>query len=120
MVSNRQRGRQFELRCKRKLESKGWLIHLTDMPQRFKKQQDFFSILDVFGGFDLIGVRSLHKDKNEKIYVQVKYNYSGKKKIVNELKWFKDTYLNPDDIVQFWNYRKKSKRIEAGWVIHDV
>ena len=119
MVSSRQRGRQFEKLCKKKLEDSGWLVQLTDMPQRFKKQQDFFSLPN-FGGFDIIGVRKEYVYCPEKIYIQVKYNYSGSKKIVDELAWFKDKYLGDKDIVQFWNYRKKSKRIEAGWEIHSV
>ena len=61
-MNSRQKGRQSELRAKKDLESEGWLVHLTDMPQKFKKNQDFFGCWDAIcvkpGRFKLVQVKT--------------------------------------------------------------
>lgn len=118
-MSNRTKGRLHERMCVKVLSEKGWLVHLTDMPQRFKKHQDIFSIEDTFGGFDIIAIKKIG-DKAHKMYVQVKTNDAWAKKTKEQMKWFKDTYLATDDIVQLWNWRNKSKKIGIGWEIEEV
>lgn len=108
-MNNRQRGRQYELLCKRKLEKNGWLVYLVDMPQRFRKSQD------LFGVFDILALKP-----GEKLWVQVKYNSSHTKRLEPILSDFKAHWLSPSDLVQVWNYRLKSPRIKPGWHITNL
>ena len=97
MVNTRASGRKREIQCKKILEQEEWIIHLADMPHKWK------SIQDIYSCFDLIGLRK--KDGNaEKIYVQVKSGSTqGCKK---KLKEFRDKWLSEEDIVQVWVWKK--------------
>lgn len=106
MVNTRQKGRMYELLAKKKLEEAGWLVSLTDMPQKFKKSQDFFGL------FDILAI----KDGTFRA-IQVKYNCSWRKKVLTDLKQFKETWCrNKENYeVQLWDYQKGK-----GWVIDNV
>ena len=98
MVSTRAKGRIYELLCKKKLEESGWLVHLVDMPQRFKKHQDLFDTFDIFA------VR-----KREKLFIQVKHDDAWKANTIRKLAEFRDRWLSNDDMVQLWNWQPKQK-----------
>ena len=115
-TNTRRKGRKYELLAARKLELAGWLVHLVKPKRRFEKDED------IFGMFDVQGVRKqLSYIRGEKLYVQVKLNCAWKKKIISELKEFKDKYLNPEDIVQLWDYNNKKKvKNDNGWEIYNI
>ena len=46
-MSTRSKGRRNELKAKAILESLGYLVHLVDMPSRFKLEQDLFNMFDI-------------------------------------------------------------------------
>ena len=118
IVNTRKLGRKYELLCKKKLQNSNWLVSVTDMPQRFKKQQDFFSIPEVFGGFDLIAI----KDGVIRL-VQVKLNCASRKKILTDMLWFKQEYVKDNKTIelQLWDYRNKYKKMkDRGWRIDTV
>lgn len=111
-MSTRQRGRTLEIRCNKELMSQGWITCLTDMPHKWKKQQDFWGV------FDIIGLRKKIRSRPEKIYVQVKSGSTqGCLKI---LKAFKEDYLADDDIVQIWVWEKRKVGRKAGWRVVNV
>jgi len=98
MISNRVKGRQKELKCKDELERQGWLVAVTDMPQRYKKQQDFFNV------FDIIAVRK--QRIAEKLFIQVTSGSTRGR--LKKLKEFKGKWLESKDTVQLWvwiNYK---------------
>lgn len=93
-MSSRSKGRKRELDCKKLLERGGWLVHLTDMPHKWKKQ------MDMFGVFDIIALKS-----GQKRFIQVKSGSTqGCKKV---LKSFKSEWLEPKDIVEIWVWKKR-------------
>jgi hypothetical protein len=105
MVNTRSKGRKFEILAKKELEAQGYLVHLCDMPHRWKLQQDIFGLFDIIALNKLVNENILFPACFKK-YVQVKYNDSWKKKTLTGLKQFKDKWLSPDDQVELWNYKK--------------
>ena len=97
-MSTRSKGRKSELLAKKKLEEEGWLVHLTDMPQKFKKSQD------ILGCWDIIAVR----DGCFKL-VQVRTNQWGD---VRPQKAFKDEYFYNHNFVscEIWKWVGKERR----------
>lgn len=96
-MNTRASGRKREIQCKKELEAQGWLVHLADMPHKWKLNQDIWV-------FDVIGLRKVN-GKAEKIYVQVKSGSTqGCKK---KLKEFKELWLDKKDIVQVRIYVKR-------------
>ena len=105
MTSSRELGRRHERLCKAKLEQAGWLVHLV--PPTFK----FNPSSDVWGMFDIIGVR--HSRKPEKLFIQV--TTSTTRGRLKKLREFKAKYLESKDIVQLWVHIKRK-----GWKIYDI
>ncbi len=97
-MNTRQIGRQTELKAKKLLEEDGWLVHLVDMPQKFKKNQD------MFGCWDILAVK-----KNIFKLVQIKTNQWSD---LRECKNFKQEYFynHPFVLCEVWMYDKKKKK----------
>jgi len=124
MVSSRQKGRQTELRVKKILEAEGWNVCLTDMPQKFKKNQDFFGCWDIIAikkqpRMDIIQHLSgnspdKYVQSTETIIklIQVKTNSWGD---LRECKAFKEEYFYNHEFVSCeawqWNSKKKEMKI---------
>jgi hypothetical protein len=115
-MNNRSKGRMYELLCKKKLEENGYLVHLTDMPQRFKKNQDIWGIWDIIA----LKKESVPNRTNEalavKLFVQVKHHDYHRKQTLIGMREFKARWLGTDDLVQLWNYLPSKK----GWEIVSV
>ena len=98
-MNSRQKGRQTELRAKKKLEEEGWNVCLTDMPTKFKKSQDFF------GCWDIIACKP-----GEFRLIQVKTNSWGD---LRECKKFKQEYFYNHDFCscEAWMFKDKEWKI---------
>jgi len=108
MLNRRKKGRRVEIECAKLLEDAGWTVILTDMPHKWKLDQDFYNLFDIIG----------RKGKYIK-YVQVKSNKMiGKKARQRYIDWG-DKYPNPYQSIEVW-VRIDGKKEKDRWDAHLV
>lgn len=100
MVNSRLKGRRSEYKCKKILESEGWLVELVKPSVKFNKQ------VDLFGLFDIICIKNIN-NKTILRCIQIKTNNRINKQKRFEMIEFKEKFS--DLIIEEWVFRDYKK-----------
>src|SRR3990167_1245519 len=94
MIKNpRQKGSRNELKCKRELESEGWLCEKVKTAGKFQKSVDFFGFWDILSLW-----------KNQIKFIQVKTNKKPPFKVFEE---FAKEHYADNFSFELWVYRDR-------------
>lgn len=97
MINTRKKGQKTELKCEKELKDLGWLTYKVKGSTKFNKN------VDIFGLFDLFSIK-LVKNKQKRLWIQVKTNNMPYGKELNPYKKFKKDYCDKNDSVEIWNW----------------
>ena len=108
MINTRKKGQRTELKCEKELKKKGWLTHRVKGSTKFNRE------VDLFGLFDILSLK-LVKNKQKRLWIQVKTNNMLYGKELIPFKEFKKKYCDENDKVLIYNWIDRK-----GWKIKTI